>query len=567
MPLPRPTCLAAIATLLVSACSTSPGARPESAAGSWAVDVPAIQRPEGETAEWWFRAGAAQAAERGAMAGNARNVILFVGDGMSLTTVAAARILAGQRAGQPGEEHRLSWEHFPATALSRTYNTDLQTPDSAGTMTAMATGAKARAGVISVGQAPRRGDCAGGRDHALLSLWELAAASGLRTGVVTTARLTHATPAATFAHSPDRNWERDNETPATAREAGCRDIASQLVDPALGRGADVLMGGGRHNFLPATQPDPEYPRQSGKRNDGRDLVGEWQRAHPTGTYAWNAAQLSAAPMDAPLLALFEPDHMRFEHDRAGDAGGEPSLADMTRAAIERLQVQSTQGYVLLVEAGRIDHAHHYGNAHRALVDTVALSDAVQAAVELTSPDDTLVMVTADHSHTLTFAGYPARGNPILDKVRGFADEDAPAGEYALDATGRPYTTLGYANGPGNTGASASQPAGPKRFLHPGKGFKPATGRPELTAVDTRHPDYMQEALVPLASESHGGDDVGVWARGPGSAAVRGSIEQNALFHLMVQATPRLRDALCERGLCNAQGVPVELPDPADFKAR
>ena len=194
------------------------------------VTVPEVRRPDGQTAEWWFRAGAAQAAERGAMAGNARNVILFVGDGMSLTTVPAARILAGQRAGQPGEEHRLSWEHFPATALSRTYNTDLQTPDSAGTMTAMATGAKARAGVISVGQAPVRGDCAGTPDNALLSLWELAAATGLRTGVVTTARLTHATPAATFTHSADRNWERDDETPAAARDAGCRDIASETAD-------------------------------------------------------------------------------------------------------------------------------------------------------------------------------------------------------------------------------------------------------------------------------------------------------------------------------------------------
>ena len=85
---------------------------------------------------------------------------------------------------------------------------------------------------------------------------------------------------------------------------------------------------------------------------------------------------------------------------------------MTRAAIDRLSSNS-DGYVLLVEGGRIDHANHYGNAYRALTDTVALSDAVRAATEATSAKDTLIIVTADHSHTLGFVGYPTRGNPIL----------------------------------------------------------------------------------------------------------------------------------------------------------
>jgi len=125
------------------------------------VPVPAIVRPAGETAAWWFRDGASQAAARGAMGGRAKNVIIFLGDGMSLTTVAAARIFEGQRKGGSGEENRLAWETFPATALSKTYNTDSQTPDSAGTMSAIATGVKTRAGVLSIGQSARRKDCAG----------------------------------------------------------------------------------------------------------------------------------------------------------------------------------------------------------------------------------------------------------------------------------------------------------------------------------------------------------------------------------------------------------------------
>lgn len=559
----RPTVTFVFAALL-GACATSPDPAASSPTGNpaYRVEVPAVERPDGETAAWWFRDGAAQAATRGAMNGRAKNVIVFLGDGMSLTTVAAARILEGQRHGGSGEEHRLAWETFPATALSKTYNTDSQTPDSAGTMSAIATGAKTRIGVVNIAQSARRGDCAAALQAPLLSLWELASSSGMATGVVTTARVTHATPAATFAHSIDRAWEADRLLPQAARDIGCTDIARQLVETPFADGFDVLMGGGRGYFLPDMQPDPEDPELAGRRTDGRDLTAEWRRSHPGGTYAWNRAQFEAAPIDKPLLGLFQRSHMQFEHDRPNDAGGEPSLAEMTRAAIARLQ-RDPEGYVLLVEAGRIDHAHHYGNAHRALTDTIAMSDAVRAALEATSADDTLVLVTADHAHTLTFAGYPVRGNPILGKVRGSSGEEKNGG-MASDALDLPYTTLGYANGPGYAGASDQQPAGTKRFLHETSHFEPAHGRPDLRGVDTSDPDYLQEAGIPLKSETHGGQDVGVWALGSGSDAVRGSLEQNAIFHILVQATPRLRQRLCDAGLCNGDGVPVELPDIADF---
>lgn len=545
---------AAIATFVAGCATTAPSRAP----AGIAVDVPAIERPAGESAAWWFRDGAAQAAARGAMGGRAKNVILFVGDGMSLTTVAAARILEGQRAGRPGEENRLAWEHFPHTALSKTYNTDTQTPDSAGTMSAMATGVKTRAGVISVGPDVAFGNCAQALASPMTTLWQLAIAHGLDAGIVTTTRVTHATPAATLTHSPDRNWENDAALPPAAREAGCVDIARQLVESPHAAGLKVLMGGGRGSFMPATLADPEYPDRKGLRQDGRDLVAAWKQAHPSGHYVWNAGQLEAAPVDAPLLALFEPNHMRYEHDRAQDAAGEPDLATMTRAAIARLS-RDPDGYVLLVEGGRIDHAHHDGNAFRALTDTIALSRAVQAAVEATSAEDTLILVTADHAHTLSFSGYPVRGNPILGKARGSSGEGFGASGYAKDGLGLPYTTLNYANGPGYVGASAQQPEGPKRHPHATAGIKAATGRPDLTHVDTEAPDYLQEAIFPLSNESHGGEDVGIWARGPGSDAVRGSLEQNAIFHVLLQATPRLRQAVCRTGGCDANGVPVELP--------
>jgi alkaline phosphatase len=562
MPRLLPAAFALATTLLCAACAST-GSTP----ANYAVDVPAIERPAGETSAWWFRAGAAQAAARGAMGGRAKNVIVFLGDGMSLTTVAAARILEGQRAGHPGEENRLAWEDFPYTAFSRTYNTDSQTPDSAGTMSAIATGIKTRMGVISVGPEAPRGDCVAAREHPLTTLWELAARAGLDVGIVTTTRVTHATPAATFTHSADRNWESDANLPDAARAAGCVDIARQLIESPDAARLRVLMGGGRTNFLPASVSDPEYPATPGLRKDGRDLVAEWRARHPGGAYVWNAAQLEQASVDAPLLALFEPSHMNYEHDRPHDAAGEPDIATMTRAAIARLS-RHREGYVLLVEGGRIDLAHHEGNAFRALTETVAMSDAVRAAMQATSPDDTLILVTADHSHTLTFAGYPERGNPILGKVRGISGEGGGGGTWALDANKRPYTTLNYANGPGYTGASDTQPEGPKHHLHTAHGIQPAkNGRPDLTAVDTAEPSYLQEALVPMANETHGGDDVGVWARGPGSEAVRGSLEENAIFHILLQATPTLRAAACRAGRCDRNGVPVEMPKPQTNGAR
>jgi len=563
----RPASLALACTLL-AACASAPGgpgrASASASTGASTVEVPTIVHPAGETPAWWFRAGAAQAAGHGAMSGKAKNVILFVGDGMSLTTVAAARILDGQRKGGPGEENALGWEGFPYTGFSKTYNTDTQTPDSAGTMSAMATGVKTRSGVLSIGQSPLRGDCAGARKAPLLTLWELAAASGLATGVVTTTRITHATPAATFTHSADRNWENDAEMTPEAVADGCIDIARQLIDSPFGHGPDVLMGGGRGSFLPPSERDPEYDDQVGLRLDGRDLVAAWRQHHPDGHYVWNERQLEAAPATGPLLGLFEPSHMQFENDRPKDRAGEPSLAEMTTTAITHLR-GNPNGYVLLVEGGRIDHAHHAGNAYRALTDTIALSEAVAAAAKLTSADDTLILVTADHSHTLTFAGYPVRGNPILGKVHGTSGEGGVPGSLAADATGQPYTTLNYANGPGYPGPTDQQPEGPKTAAREVSGFRQAThGRPRLADVDTEAPDYLQEAMIPLSNETHSGEDVGIWARGPGAAAVRGTIEQNTIFHILLQATPKLRAALCAKGLCNADGVPVELPDPAAF---
>ncbi len=436
----------------------------------------------------------------------ARNVILFLGDGMGVSTVTAARILAGQLAGKLGEEHVLPFETFPNVALVKTYNTDSQVPDSAGTMSAIMTGEKTRFGIFGVTADVSRNDCTAALENKLPSLLQDAEDRGHPTGIVSTARITHATPAATYGHTPNRNWEADIAVPELAKEAGCVDIARQMLEFDHGDGIEVMLGGGRAAFLPAEAADPEYPESTGMRGDGQNLVENWLAGAPGRQYVWNKGQLGVAGAGGQLLGLFEPSHMQYEADRNDSPTGEPSIGEMTRIAIERLQSRSTatgKGYFLMVEAGRIDHGHHAGNAFRSLTDAVALAEAVQIAMDMTEEADTLILVTADHSHTLTISGYPRRGNPILGK------SESVIGELGKDTAGRPYTTLGYANGPG---------------------FRETI--PDLTDVDTEDRDFLQVAAVPLPSETHAGEDVAAYARGPNADTLRGVIEQNRIYHVL-----------------------------------
>lgn len=496
-----------------------------------APDAAAIVAGPAET-DPWLDSGAAQIEstidafntinnKRGA----ARNIILFVGDGMGVSTVTAARILDGQNRGGPGEDHQLSFERFPFTGFSKTYNVDVQTPDSAGTMTAMITGVKTNAGLISVSERTRRGDCDSSKSNELTSALELAALAGMSTGIVTTTRVTHATPAATYAKSADRGWEADSLMPARARRDGCEDIAAQLIGfpesmsrrfGVDGAGIDVVFGGGLQMFLPRTRQPGAAP---GLRTDGRNLVDEWQTLHPDGKFITGADQLAQLDTGSTskVLGLFNASHMRFHAEQQENDTGEPSLSFMTEKAIELLK-KNSHGFFLMIEGGRIDHAHHGNNAFNALWDTVALADAVATARTMTRVEDTLIIVTADHSHVLTMAGYPPRGNPILGKVTGLDNKAV------LAADGQPYTTLSYANGPA--------------FRNPPPNADPDGHHPvrNLTeAVDTTAARYHQEALVPLDSETHGGEDVGIYASGPGAHLISGVIEQHVIFHAMEHA--------------------------------
>lgn len=488
-----------------------------------------------ETPEQWYQDGRAEVIEALKLRQNnrrAKNVILFVGDGMGVSTVTAARILEGQLRGDSGEENVLAFETLPYVSLSKVYNTNQQTPDSAGTMTAMMTGVKTKAGIIGLNQYAVRGDCDSAAGNELSSFLAQAENAGMSTGVVSTARITHATPAATYAHSPERNWEDWSDMPEEAQLAGCKDIADQLIQFSAGDGIDVVMGGGRRHFLPkdtAYNSGDQTSPVEGDRTDGRDLTAEWQQRFPQGKYVIDQTGFDAINPRriSKLLGLFNESHMQYENDRANDILGEPSLSEMTDKAIDILDNNRRKGFFLAVESGRVDHGHHAGSANYALADTIEFARAIKVAMENTDPRETLIIVTADHSHVFTIAGYPTRGNPILGNVSHNDSTGEPSGELSSARDGLAYTTVSYANGLG----FAENLPGDDRYS-----FPPDTGRHDLSIVDTGALGFHQEALVPLGSETHSGEDVAIYAGGPFAHLFHKTHEQNYIYHVMSHAT-------------------------------
>lgn len=461
------------------------------------------------TTESWLQDGEEAIAARLAVQPNknqAKNVILFVGDGMGISTLTAARILEGQMKGEPGEEGLLSFETFPYTALVKTYNVDAQVPDSAGTATALNTGVKTRVGAINTGPLQPQRTCTNIAANTLKPITYYAEQTGMSTGVVSTARLTHATPATVYAVSPIRDWEANVDMPETGTE-GCRDIAQQILGDLGGNGLEVALGGGRTNFLPEGA-------EGGRRTDGRNLTSEWTSSDEDAVYVTDRTSMLSVDTakTTKLLGLFDDSHMDYELDREERPSTpqvQPSLSEMTETAIKMLS-KNDNGFYLLVEGGRVDHAHHAGNAQRALRDAIALSDAVRKAMEMVDLSETLILVTADHSHVFTMAGYPRRGNPIFGLVRPVA---LLSNAHALAKDGKPYTTLGYQNGPGAVSGE----------------------RPELTDAQVADIDFKQQSLVPTYSETHGGEDVGLFAIGPWAHLATGTMEQNVVFHIMDHA--------------------------------
>ena len=469
-----------------------------------------------DTENAWYKAGQAELKAKLArkpITNTAKNVILFLADGNGVAAEYATRIFQGQQNGGYGDENIMAKEAMPYLALAKTYNTNAQTPDSAGTAVAFLSGIKTKIGVLGVDASARRGKCEDVAAASIPSIGDLAASMGKSVGIISSARLTHATPAALYANAADRNFANDSKLPD-----GCTvpDVAAQLLGDMQNGMIDIALGGGRRNFIPEEFTDQEG--KSGKRTDGRNMINEAESAGAQ--YAWDDASFSSLKLDhsSPILGLFASSHMMYEHDRTG----EPSIDEMTQAAIKYLS-NIMEVYFLLVEGGRVDHALHAGNAFRALVDGVAFDDAIGSALEMTDPNDTLIVVTADHSHAMQFNGYCGRGSPI----QGLCHKIDKNGEKYLDelelaADGKPYTAIGFLNGKGSI---VTEQADGTYF----------GTRPTVTQEIAMDPDYIQQAMLPRKSETHAPEDVAIYAEGPWAHLFDGTVEQNYIYHVMRHA--------------------------------
>lgn len=286
--------------------------------------------------------------------------------------------------------------------------------DSACSATAYLTGVKANYGTIGVTAAVDYNDCSASneRKNHVSSIASWAQQRGKGTGIVTTTRVTHASPAGLYAHVGNREWECDADVVEYNQTASeCLDIASQLIYNQPGSEFKVIFGGGRSKFLPTDVKDDEG--SYGERLDGSNLINSWKKSkREKGKYIYDKKGLLNLDINATeyVLGLFEPSHLQYNLDTNHDT--DPTLSELTVTAINLLKKEK-RGYFLFVEGGRIDHGHHETRARIALDETIEFAESVRLAKEITSREDTLIIVTSDHAHTMSISGYSDRGADIL----------------------------------------------------------------------------------------------------------------------------------------------------------
>jgi alkaline phosphatase len=311
------------------------------------------------------------------MGPQAKSLILFIGDGMGPEIVSLAKIYSDKVLGRDLNCALLA--NAGSVGMTTTYSSDRLVTDSAASGTALATGSKTNNGAVGI--AP---------DGAVLeNIFEKALRSGKAVGVVTTTSVTDATPASFLAHVSMRS-----------QEVG---IASQIV----AGDATVVMGGGRVYFLPG---------ELGRRTDGRNLLDE---ARAKGMDVVLDRESLRARQGNRVLGLFADDDLPFESERRDYET--PSLSEMLTEAL-RLLTPDPDGFVLVVEGGRIDHAEHDNDISAALGEFFAFDEALGRAMEYQHSDSTLlIIVTADHDTggpaiTAGYAGYPG-----IDEAQNITD--------------------------------------------------------------------------------------------------------------------------------------------------
>ncbi|VDN97074.1 unnamed protein product [Rodentolepis nana] len=458
----------------------------------------------------------------------AKNVILFLGDGMGIPTVSAGRFFKAEVEGRMGAANPLmDFEDWPFHTLCRTYDLHTEVTDSASSATAYLggslilknghvrrdgkvnqqtvvgnddnrlrecepqlhypfnkcdiciSGTKTTTGVIGLTGDVRPKECREYKEEEKIdSVLKAAIRAGKATGLVTTSRITHASPAVEKCivdMAKDCKSEKDSP----------KDIARQLLEenPEI----NVIIGGGSAMF---------YPKEAkGLRSDGRYIAEEWlQLMQSLGRNAKlvnNSKEFMKANVTSAdyLVGLLSPSHMPYEADRDPD---EASIVNMTTAAVEILSRQPN-----------------------------VFEEAIREALKMVDLEETLVILTADHSHSFHLVGEPRRLSSLLDLDEGY-------GPIAFDGKG--MTPLIYSSGPAG---------------------KVNTTRDDLNSPSIKaklhDKEFRQPALVPLYSSTHAGEDVGVYATGVFSQLFHSTVDNTFIAQSMKYAmclTPFETEAHC-----------------------
>ncbi|CCG19867.1 alkaline phosphatase ec=3.1.3.1 [Taylorella asinigenitalis 14/45] len=455
----------------------------------------------------------------------AKNVILFVGDGMSLQAKQAARILSkGIYEGR--YNNLLAMESLPDAAIVSTSGYDSIVTDSANSASAYNTGHKSVVNAMGVyeNRTPDTLD-----DPKVETISEIIKRTrGMSVGIVTTSSVTDATPAAVTAHT---------------RRRGDQDyIAHDFI--ADHHRPDVILGGGIRYFVPKAQA-------GSKRKDETDVIKEFEAKGYT--FAGNRAEMNAASNDKPLLGLFASNHMDVYIDREHIPNKEvtkgfddqPNLVEMTKKAIDIVS-KNPNGFYLMVEGASVDKQLHTMDWQRAIYDAIELDKAVEFAKNWSKEngDDTLIVVIADHGHGISITGTytEADGRKGREAVRTYAESKFPG---FVDADGdgfpedpNPEITLAiqYANFPDHYENYRFQ----TKPTPPALAAKDADGKQSIKANPARAPEGARliEGNLPSDKETqevHSADDIIVMAGGPGSDYFRGHIENTEIFFGIMRA--------------------------------
>ncbi|RKD32112.1 alkaline phosphatase [Thermohalobacter berrensis] len=291
-------------------------------------------------------------------------VFYFIGDGLGASQRQIAEYFKQEVTGE--KDAKLLMNTFPVAGINTTYSADSLVTDSAAAGTALATGHKTNNGFIS--QTPD-GDN-------LRTLIEEAEEKGMATGIITTTRLTHATPAVFASHNENRNNENE--------------IAADYLDS----GVDFIAGGGYRHFVPK-----DWKWGKSKRKDDRNILQEfYEKGYRVfvGEHDTKAFRNYNPKVREKVIATFTYSHMPYEIDRK-NRNDVPSLVEMTEKGIEVLS-KYKNGFFLMVEGGRIDHACHANDPVGAIHDTLEFDEAIKEAYEFYKkhPNETLIVVVGDH---------------------------------------------------------------------------------------------------------------------------------------------------------------------------